>query len=32
MLGLVLVKLMLQPALVLVCAHWGFRLSGLPLP
>lgn len=31
MLGLVLVKLMLQPALVLVCAHWGFGLSGLPL-
>jgi predicted permease len=31
MLGLVIVKLLVQPALVLVCAHWGFGLSGLPL-
>jgi predicted permease len=24
-------KLLLMPALVLVVAHWGFRLNGLPL-
>ena len=29
--GLSLVKLLLQPALVLVVAHWGFGLTGLPL-
>jgi malonate transporter len=29
--GLSLVKLLVQPALVLVVAHWGFGLSGLPL-
>jgi malonate transporter and related proteins len=29
--GLSLVKLLVQPALVLVVAHWGFGLTGLPL-
>lgn len=29
--GLSLVKLLVQPALVLVVAHWGFGLNGLPL-
>lgn len=31
MLGLVATKLLLQPAAILVVAHWGFGLSGLPL-
>jgi predicted permease len=31
LLGLLAVKLLLLPALVLVIAHWGFGLSGLPL-
>ena len=30
-LGLTAVKLLLQPALVLVVAHWGLGLNGLPL-
>jgi hypothetical protein len=30
-LGLAAVKLLLQPALVLVVAHWGLGLNGLPL-
>ena len=30
-LGLTAVKLLLQPALVLVVAHWGLGLAGLPL-
>jgi len=30
-LGLVLAKLILLPALVLVFAHWGLGLSGMPL-
>ena len=29
--GLSLIKLLAQPALVLVVAHWGFGLAGLPL-
>ena len=29
--GLVLLKLLVQPGAVLVCAHWGFGLTGLPL-
>jgi predicted permease len=29
--GITLVKLLLLPALVLVVAHWGFHLAGLPL-
>jgi malonate transporter and related proteins len=31
MLGLVATKLVVQPALVLAVAHWGFGLKGLPL-
>jgi predicted permease len=27
----VVIKLLIQPALVLLVAHWGFGLSGLPL-
>ena len=30
-LSLVLLKLVLQPTLVLIVAHWGFHLHGLPL-
>jgi predicted permease len=30
-LGVIVVKLLLLPALVLLVAHWGFGLSGLPL-
>jgi predicted permease len=30
-LGAVVIKLLLQPAFVLVVAHWGFGLGGLPL-
>ena len=29
--GLSLLKLLVMPALVLVVAHWGFGLSGVPL-
>jgi hypothetical protein len=29
--GFAVIKLVLQPALVLVVAHWGFGLTGLPL-
>jgi malonate transporter and related proteins len=29
--GFVVIKLLLQPAFVLLVAHWGFGLSGLPL-
>jgi len=30
-LALIAVKMLLQPAAVLVAAHWGFGLSGMPL-